>query len=337
MSDRIAVMHAGKVEQLGHARGALRATRRPGSWRTSSARRTCSAAGSRPTGAVRLVVGRDRAVSPHDGLRGRAPRSRSASDPESISPGARATAAGAIRGTRRAGRLPRQHRLVPGPHGRRPRPHRPRAQDRDATPGRQRCRHHLAAAERARPRPAGSARHGGGPRHDRPHDGSSDRPREGADPLHGRAPDQPARSCSSAIAQARRPSRHWPRSSRRARRRAWPRPPPHRAAASAAPRRPPASAAAGAAAIASRRRRCPTPEERAVRLQLDRVHRRGHASRPSRRSTASRSHYDFFSNTDEAYAKLGSDGGGYDVSFPISVDIPDVRREGRDLSRSTSR
>lgn len=32
--------------------------------------------------------------------------------------------------------------------------------------------------------------------------------------------------------------------------------------------------------------------------------------------------YDFFSNTDEAYAKLGSDGGGYDVSFPISVDIP---------------
>lgn len=32
--------------------------------------------------------------------------------------------------------------------------------------------------------------------------------------------------------------------------------------------------------------------------------------------------YDFFSNTDEAYAKLGNDGGGYDISFPISVDIP---------------
>ena len=32
--------------------------------------------------------------------------------------------------------------------------------------------------------------------------------------------------------------------------------------------------------------------------------------------------YDFFANTDEAYAKLGSDGGGYDLSFPISVDIP---------------
>jgi spermidine/putrescine transport system substrate-binding protein len=32
--------------------------------------------------------------------------------------------------------------------------------------------------------------------------------------------------------------------------------------------------------------------------------------------------YDFFDNTDTAYAKLGNDGGGYDVSFPISVDIP---------------
>jgi spermidine/putrescine transport system substrate-binding protein len=38
--------------------------------------------------------------------------------------------------------------------------------------------------------------------------------------------------------------------------------------------------------------------------------------------------YDFFSNTDEAYAKLGSDGGGYDVSFPISVDIPAFKEKG---------
>jgi spermidine/putrescine transport system substrate-binding protein len=38
--------------------------------------------------------------------------------------------------------------------------------------------------------------------------------------------------------------------------------------------------------------------------------------------------YDFFSNTDEAYAKLGDDGGGYDVSFPISVDIPDFVDRG---------
>ncbi len=38
--------------------------------------------------------------------------------------------------------------------------------------------------------------------------------------------------------------------------------------------------------------------------------------------------YDFFSNTDEAYAKLGSDGGGYDLSFPISVDIPAFLAKG---------
>ncbi len=38
--------------------------------------------------------------------------------------------------------------------------------------------------------------------------------------------------------------------------------------------------------------------------------------------------YDFFSNTDEAYAKLGNDGGGYDLSFPISVDIPAFLAKG---------
>ena len=38
--------------------------------------------------------------------------------------------------------------------------------------------------------------------------------------------------------------------------------------------------------------------------------------------------YDFFDNTETAYAKLGDDGGGYDVSFPISVDIPAFRSKG---------
>ena len=38
--------------------------------------------------------------------------------------------------------------------------------------------------------------------------------------------------------------------------------------------------------------------------------------------------YDFFANTEEAYAKLGDDGGGYDVSFPISVDIPSFIERG---------
>lgn len=36
----------------------------------------------------------------------------------------------------------------------------------------------------------------------------------------------------------------------------------------------------------------------------------------------------FFSNTEEAYAKLGDDGGGYDISFPISVDVPSFIEKG---------
>lgn len=36
----------------------------------------------------------------------------------------------------------------------------------------------------------------------------------------------------------------------------------------------------------------------------------------------------FFSNTDEMYAKLGDDGGDYDISFPISVDVPNMIERG---------
>jgi spermidine/putrescine transport system substrate-binding protein len=37
---------------------------------------------------------------------------------------------------------------------------------------------------------------------------------------------------------------------------------------------------------------------------------------------------DFFGNTEEAYARLGEDGGGYDISFPISVDVPNFIERG---------
>ena len=37
---------------------------------------------------------------------------------------------------------------------------------------------------------------------------------------------------------------------------------------------------------------------------------------------------DFFSTTDEMYTRLGEDGGGYDISFPISVDVPDMVERG---------
>jgi spermidine/putrescine transport system substrate-binding protein len=36
----------------------------------------------------------------------------------------------------------------------------------------------------------------------------------------------------------------------------------------------------------------------------------------------------FFSTTDEMYAKLGKDGGDYDISFPISVDVPKMIEGG---------
>ena len=36
----------------------------------------------------------------------------------------------------------------------------------------------------------------------------------------------------------------------------------------------------------------------------------------------------FFSNTDEMYTKLGEDGGDYDISFPISVDVPNMVERG---------
>ncbi len=44
----------------------------------------------------------------------------------------------------------------------------------------------------------------------------------------------------------------------------------------------------------------------------------------------------FFSNTEEAYAKLGDDGGGYDISFPISVDVPSFIEKGAILKLDKS-
>ena len=50
MSDRLVVMHDGRIEQLGSAAGAVRAARRPGSSPASSGRRTsCTAPSSRST------------------------------------------------------------------------------------------------------------------------------------------------------------------------------------------------------------------------------------------------------------------------------------------------
>ena len=57
MSDRIAVDERRQGRAAGHARGAVRAPERRGSWRTSSGRPTCSRPVESATGGVRLTSG----------------------------------------------------------------------------------------------------------------------------------------------------------------------------------------------------------------------------------------------------------------------------------------
>ena len=130
MSDRIAVMNRGKVEQLGTPEELYERPTRPASWRTSSARRTCSA--GRSSGRRRLGAGparraATRASSPGTGFEiGRTVEL--SIRPESIL--IKATNGTAPRGRRadpgagRAGCVPRGQRPVPGPHERRPGHHR---------------------------------------------------------------------------------------------------------------------------------------------------------------------------------------------------------------------
>ena len=109
MSDRIAVMHRGRIEQVGHAGGALRPARHAASSPTSSARPTCSR-GRRALEAGRVgrrldSRGRRRGSSP-TGRRRRQPRCEISVRPESIAIGPRADgASGATPGPGRTGRL----------------------------------------------------------------------------------------------------------------------------------------------------------------------------------------------------------------------------------------
>ena len=187
-------------------------------------------------------------------------------------------------------------------------------EDRDPTPGRQRCRRHVARRGRARPRRPLDPPAGGDP-HDARTRRVDHRPRTGPAPLHARASHHRAASSSSGSARsAPRPRSH--RSSPRARRRPRPRPPRRRPARRHRLPRPP-------------RPRAPRPSPRRS------PPRNPSSSSTTGPSTSARTSipsfedkygvkvtHDFFANTDEAYAKLGTDGGGYDSSFPISVDIP---------------
>ena len=159
------------------------------------------------------------------------------------------------------------------------------------------------------------------------YDGSSHRPREGADrymverrvtpPAAARGASAqvgPAAALAPVIAacsSARRRARPRPHRRPRRRRRRPPRPPRPRA------RRPRAAPT-------------PVPRPRSELFVYNWTEYIGEDTIPSfEEKYGVKVTYDFFSNTDEAYAKLGNDGGGYDVSFPISVDIPDVHRQGR--------
>ena len=156
MSDRIAVMHAGKVEQLGTPEELYErpTTRFVADFIGSTNLLRGRVEGD---GRVRLDSGEIGRRSRHDGHRaGHGDRDQRPARGHRHRPAERR---GRHRRDRRAGRLPRLDHLVSTPNDGRTRPDRPVPQDRDPTPGRQRCGRHLAAVRGARPRrQAGRAR-----------------------------------------------------------------------------------------------------------------------------------------------------------------------------------
>ena len=317
MSDRIAVMNARQGRAAGHARGALRAAGDALRGRLHrhdqpAARRRSSADGGRPPRRRASSVAVD-ARRP----RARRPASRSASG--------RSRSALAARRPPRAPSAARVEQAAylgtnvsyQRPHDGRDRPHRPRPEDRDPTPGRQRRRRRLAAVRGPRPRRGPARRRGGGSGMTDPHDGSIDRPRARARPLHGRAADQPARparadrassggaaalapiiaACTSAAAPRRRP----PRRGRRRRRR----------------RRPPSSAApAGGGRPTPEPTPVPSPEgELFIYNWAEYI---GEDVIPSfEEKYGIKVTYDFFDDyDDDATPRSATDGGGYDITLP---------------------
>ena len=208
---------------------------------------------------------------------------------------------------------------VPGPHGGRPDAVRPGHQVRDPPPGRERGGRQLVAVGRARPRRRRVADRRRRSTDDPPQRRLEHRPGARADPLHAReritrrtmlerigkfgaaaALAPVIAACTSGAATAAAASVV--------------------SAPAAAPARPAAPSVRRADAIPSPSRSCssttgPTTSARA-------------SSRRSRSKYGVKVTQDFFSNTEEAYAKLGDDGGGYDMSFPISVDIPAFVEKG---------
>ena len=330
MSDRIAIMNQGKVEQLGTPEELYE---RPTTRFVADFIGTTNLLARhrrRRRRACRLSTGRAGAPARVGDLAGRC--GGRAQRPARVDlAGCRRHADGAIRGTRRAGRLSREHRLLPGPDQRRARRLGPGPEDRDPTPGRQRCRHHLARRGRARPRrPIGPSAGGDRMTHARRVDIDLERSSirymaRATDhaPPAARA-DRAGRRRGGAGADHRRvhvAARPAPRRRRRLR---------GRARASAA------ASAAVATAIARAHAACRRPESRAVHLQLDRVHRRDDASRRSRRSTGSRSSSTSFLDDRRDLREARRTTAAGTTSLPDPVDIPAFVAKGaiRELDKS---
>ena len=215
----------------------------------------------------------------------------------------------------RAGRLPGRHRPVPGPHARRSR----RSPCSRRRPGE---RHAVGSdvdvawpPNEALVLAAGDRRRR--PRHDRSHTtvrASTSRRRSSA--TWSRTGSRGA-ICSSASRSSAVP-RRWPRSI---------------AACTSSGGNATAAPLIGGRRRSPRRRHRHRPRLRrrpSLRPRPSSTSSTGPTTLPTTSSRRSSDQYgvkvtqSFFSTTDEMYAKLGDDGGDYDISFPISVDVPNM-------------
>ena len=334
MSDRIAVMNAGHVEQLGTPEELYErpATRFVADFigTTNLLRATVDA-----DGRARLETGRAGGRRPR---RPRAWHQHRDQRPARVDPAAAGGRRRRHPGPRRAGRLPRHQRLVlssgrrAGPASRSS-PRRPGSASRSAATSPSRGTPPMPSCSAAAP-----------PR--RPH---WRRSRDRASATTARRSTSSARSCAtwrsggsagatcwsgSRSSAAPRPS---PRSSRRARaptarRRRRPRTrPPLPARPRRRPRagRPPAPRRAHRPGPTPEPTAPPTPEGELFIYNWAQY--MGKSVIPSfEKKYGVKVTYDFFDNYDTMLAKIGQGGGGYDITFPTSTDIPGLLSAGPD-------
>ena len=324
MSDRIAVMHAGKVEQLGTPEELYE---RPTSRFVADFIGSTNLLRGRiePDGWVRLSSG-DTARVAHDGL-ATGTEVEISVRPEAISPGP-ARGAGCHPGHRRTGRLSRNHDLVSASHGRRTGPHRAGTQSRDPTPGRQRCRRHLVTVRGTHPRRRPGTAGGGSDMTQRPDEQDVDIEQalvrymverritrrmllEQIGKVGAFAALAPIiAACTSAAASAA-PSQA------------------AAATASAPPTTAPTAAATAAPTATPEPTPVPTPEKQLNIYNWDAYI--GETTRQDfEKKYGIKVNYDKFPDASTQITKIRSDGkgGGYDLTYPASTDVAPLARDG---------